>query len=257
VVDSPNVGAHMREHRCFSLQFRLNRDVGYNRLLSTKPRQALTGLRYLLKHDGPMAAPAYDVIAFVKTDPSLARPDAQLLMTPLSALPYATGEELGVERQPGAQCIGFVLRPESEGSVSITAADPDAPLDIAANYYTAPYDRHVGVGIFHTIRKLFASGPMAALVDHETLPGPGVPGDEEGPTVDTALTSGYCGYHAIGTSAMGPEDSAVVDPALRVRGVDGLRVVDCSVLPSMVSGNLNGPMMAMAWHASNLILADG
>jgi choline dehydrogenase-like flavoprotein len=256
LVDSPNVGAHMREHRCFSLQFRLNREVGYNRLLSSKPRQALTGLRYLLKHDGPMAAPAYDVIAFVKTDPTLDRPDAQLLMTPLSALPYEAGQDLGVERDPGAQCIGFVLRPESEGSVAITGSDPDAPLDITANYYTAPYDRKVGVGIFRTIRQLFSTSPMAGLVDHETLPGPGVPGDEEDETIDTALTSGYCGYHAIGTSAMGPEESTVVDPVLRVRGVDRLRVVDCSVLPTMVSGNLNGPMMAMAWHAADVILAD-
>ncbi len=256
VVDSPNVGAHLREHRCFSLQFRLNREVGYNRLLSTKPRQALTGLRYLAKHDGPMAAPAYDVIAFVKTDPALDRPDAQLLMTPLSARPYSAGEELGVEREPGAQCIGFVLRPESEGSVAITSADPEVPLDIVANYYTAPYDREVGVGIFHTIRKLFSTDPLAGVVDHETLPGPEVPGDHEDATISTALTSGYCGYHAIGTSAMGPDESAAVDPVLRVRGVHGLRVVDCSVLPTMISGNLNGPMMAMAWHASNVILAD-
>ena len=190
VVDSPNVGAHLREHRCFSLQFRLNREVGYNRLLSTKPRQALTGLRYLAKHDGPMAAPAYDVIAFVKTDPALDRPDAQLLMTPLSARPYSAGEELGVEREPGAQCIGFVLRPESEGSVAITSADPEAPLDIVANYYTAPYDREVGVGIFHTIRKLFSTDPLAGVVDHETLPGPEVPGDHEDATISTALDLG-------------------------------------------------------------------
>jgi choline dehydrogenase-like flavoprotein len=91
------------------------------------------------------------------------------------------------------------------------------------------------------------------MVDHETLPGPGVP-DASDAAIDSALTSGYCGYHAIGTSAMGPDETAVVDPVLRVRGVEGLRVVDCSVLPTMVSGNLNGPMMAMAWHASEVIL---
>jgi choline dehydrogenase-like flavoprotein len=253
IVDSPNVGAHLREHRCFSLQFRLNREVGYNRLLSSKPRQALTGLRYLVKHDGPMAAPAYDVIAFVKTDPQLDRPDAQLLMTPLSALPHSTGDELGVEKQPGAQCIGFVLRPESEVSVAITSTDPDAPLDIVANYYTAQYDRKVGLGIFRTIRELFATSPVAGMVDHETLPGPDLP-DTADAAIDSALTSGYCGYHAIGTNAMGPEETSVVDPVLRVRGVEGLRIVDCSVLPTMVSGNLNGPMMAMAWHASDVII---
>jgi len=67
---------------------------------------------------------------------------------------------------------------------------------------------------------------------------------------------GYCGYHAVGTAAMGPDDDDVLDPRLRVRGVEGLRVVDCSAMPTMVSGNLNGPMMAMAWRAADLILQD-
>lgn len=72
--------------------------------------------------------------------------------------------------------------------------------------------------------------------------------------VDSALDGGYCGYHAVGTCAMGPGDDAVVDDRLRVRGVDGLRVVDCSVLPTMVAGNLNGPIMAVAWRAADFIL---
>jgi len=251
VVDNPNVGAHMREHRCFALQFRLNEDIGYNRLLATKPRQALTGLRYLLQHNGPMAAPAYDVVAFIKTKPELDRPDAQLLMAPLS-VQYDPNGQLGTEREPGVQCIGYVLRPESEGSVNITSSDPDAPLDIEANYYTAPYDREVGGGIFRAIRELYATSPLAGFIDRETAPGPDAVTDDEG--IDAALSSGYCGYHAVGTAAMGPEESAVVDPLLRVRGVEGLRIVDCSVLPTMVSGNLNGPIMAMAWHAAKLIL---
>lgn len=251
VVDSPNVGAHMREHRCFNLQFRLKTDIGYNRLLATKPRQALTALRYLTRRDGPMAAPAYDVVAFVKTKDELDRPDAQLLMSPLSVVHDENGE-LSTERAPGAVCIGYVLRPESEGSIAITSGDPDVPLDIEANYYTHPYDRAVGAGIFRTIRELFSTSPLAEFVAHETSPGPDVATDEA--AIDSALTSGYCGYHAIGTAAMGPEPESVVDPELRVRGVDGLRIVDCSVLPTMVAGNLNGPIMAMAWHASRVIL---
>jgi choline dehydrogenase len=253
VVDNPNVGAHMREHRCFNVQFRLNKDVGYNRLLATKPRQALTGARYLLKRKGPMAAPAFDVAAFVKTRDDLDRPDAQLLMNPLSVA-YDNNGMLGTERAPGAAIIGFVLRPESEGRIAITSADPDVPLDIEANYYTHPYDRAVGAGIFRTIRTLFSTSPLAEFIDHETAPGPEVGTDEE--AIDSALTSGYCGYHAIGTAAMGPGESSVVDPVLRVRGVSGLRIVDCSVLPTMVAGNLNGPIMAMAWHAANLILDE-
>lgn len=73
--------------------------------------------------------------------------------------------------------------------------------------------------------------------------------------IDAALDKGYCGYHAVGTCAMGPSDDDVVDPSLRVRGVHNLRVMDCSVMPTMVSGNLNGPAIAMAWRAADLILA--
>jgi choline dehydrogenase-like flavoprotein len=251
VVDSPNVGAHLREHRCFNVQFRLEQDIGYNRMLATKPRQALTALGYLCRHRGPMAGPAYDVAAFIKTRDDLDRPDAQLFMSPLSVA-YDEKGQLGTERLPGAVCLGYVLRPESEGQVAITSADPDAPLDIEANYYTHPYDRAVGAGIFRAIRKLFATSPLAEFVSHETSPGPEVATDEA--AINSALTSGYCGYHAVGTAAMGPQPTSVVDPELHVRGVDGLRIVDCSILPTMVAGNLNGPIMAMAWHASELIL---
>jgi choline dehydrogenase-like flavoprotein len=172
-------------------------------------------------------------------------------MTPLSVA-YDENGMLGTERAPGAACIGFVLRPESEGRLAITSSDPNVPLDIEVNYYTHPDDRAVGAGIFRSIRRLFSTSPLAGFIDHETSPGPDVATDDE--AIDSALTSGYCGYHAIGTAGMGPESTTVVDPELRVRGVDGLRIVDCSVLPTMVSGNLNGPIMAMAWHASNLIL---
>src|SRR6202023_3459911 len=90
--------------------------------------------------------------------------------------------------------------------------------------------------------------PIADVVVSETRPGSAVQSDDE--IVDSALDQGYCGYHAVGTCAMGPNDHDVVDPTLRVRGVDRLRVMDCSVMPTMVSGNLNGPAMAMAWQAA-------
>jgi choline dehydrogenase-like flavoprotein len=148
--------------------------------------------------------------------------------------------------------LGFVLRPTSEGSVHITSADPDAPTEIIPNYFKSDYDRRVGVALFRKMRELFETEPIADLIDHETEPGSSVRTDDE--IIDAVLEHGHCGYHAIGTNGMGPADTDVVDSQLRVRGVDGLRVVDCSVMPTMVSGNLNGPVMAMAWHAADLIL---
>jgi choline dehydrogenase-like flavoprotein len=253
-TDSPNVGQRMLEHRCIALQLRLNRDLGYNRQLSTTGRQALTGLQYMATRKGPLAGGAYDVIGFLKTRPDRDRPDAQILAAPFTAAPFKAGKELGVEREPGIQAIGYVLRPTSEGSVTITSADPTAPSDIDPNFFATDYDRDVTVALFSKMRELFEQDPIAALIDHETTPGPGVVSDDA--IIEAALDTGYCGYHAVGTAAMGPRDEDVVDSRLRVRGVRALRVVDCSVMPTMVSGNLNGPMMAMAWRASNLLTED-
>jgi choline dehydrogenase-like flavoprotein len=252
-VDSPNVGRRMREHRCVALQYRLNRNLGYNKRLATAAQQTLTGVQYLATRKGPLASGAYDVVGFFRTSPDADRPDAQLLMGPFSAKPFEAGGELGLEREPGMQIIGYVLRPDSEGSVMITSADPDAPLDIDPNFFATEHDRRIGAELFRTIRRVMEQSPIADLVVAETRPGPDVQSDQD--IIDAALDHGYCGYHAVGTCAMGPNDDDVVDPQLRVRGVHNLRVMDCSVMPTMVSGNLNAPAMAMAWHAADLILS--
>ncbi len=251
-IDQPNVGARMREHRCFTTQFRLTENIGYNKQLSTQLQQTITGAKYLVTHKGPLALPAYDVIGFLKTRPDLPRPDAQILMSPFSAAPYEAGEELGLEREPGLQCIGYIMRPDSEGTVNITSNDPDAPLDITPNYFSTEHDQRIGVEIFRKMREMFAAEPVSKLISSETLPGLGV--QEHDDIINAGLDHGYCGYHAVGTCGMGPADTDVVDGDLRVRGVDHLRVVDCSVLPIMVAGNLNGPIMAMAWRAADMIL---
>jgi choline dehydrogenase-like flavoprotein len=251
-IDQPNVGARMREHRCFTTQFRLTENIGYNKQLSTQLQQTITGAKYLVTRKGPLALPAYDVIGFLKTRPDLPRPDAQLLMAPFSAAPYEAGQELGLEREPGVQCIGYIMRPDSEGTVNITASDPDAPLDITPNYFSTEHDQQVGVEIFRKMREMFAAEPISKLIERETLPGLDV--QEHDDIINAGLDHGYCGYHAVGTCGMGPAESDVVDGELRVRGVDHLRVVDCSVLPIMVAGNLNGPIMAMAWRAADMIL---
>jgi choline dehydrogenase-like flavoprotein len=245
----------MREHRVFKLQFRLNENLGYNRMLSTVPRQVLSGAKYLMTRRGPLAKPVYDVIGFCKTRPELERPDGQLLISPFSAGQQVLGDQLGVEREPGMMCLGYVLRPDSEGSVHITSADPDAPPEIEPNFFATEHDRTVGSGLFRRMRELFETDPISKRIKAETLPGTGVQTEQE--IIDAALDTGYCGYHAMGTCAMGPDEDDVVDSQLRVRGVANLRVVDCSVMPVMVSGNLNGPMMAMAWRASDMILGKG
>ncbi len=127
------------------------------------------------------------------------------------------------------------------------------PLRIEPNYLTSPYDRSTTANVIRRTRELFAQSPIAERIDHEMFPGVDAQSDDE--LVDSALDGGYTGYHAVGSCAMGPSDD-VVDDRLRVRGVDGLRVVDCSAMPIMLAGNLNGPVMAMAARASEVILED-
>ncbi|MFZ0835305.1 MAG: GMC oxidoreductase, partial [Mycobacterium sp.] len=249
-----NVGRRMREHRCMTLRFRLCEDLGYNRQLATSSGQALAAARYVAYRKGPLAAPSFDVLAFLKTTPDAPRVDGQLLMSPFTIPAYNVGEPVAVERAPGISCLGFVLRPTSEGSVAVTSADPSAPLLIEPNYLATDYDRTVCANLLRKMREVFEQSPIADRISHETYPGPEVQSDEE--IVDSALSGGYCGYHAVGSCAMGPSDDDVVDSKLRVRGVDNLRVVDCSVMPTMLAGNLNGPVMAMAWRAADFILQD-
>ena len=251
-VDQSNVGAQMREHRCFVLQFRLNEDLGYNKILGKKWRQNFEGMKYMATHRGPLSLPCFDVVGFLKTDPDQPRPDAQILMGPYSVGPQIDGKGVELEQEPGVQCIGFVLRPDSEGSIRITSSEADAPLDIETNYFVTDHDQRVGTGLFRRIRELFGGDPIAKRVVRETTPGSAVQDDRA--ILDNVLDEGYCGYHAIGTCAMGPDEDAVVDSQLRVRGVTGLRVMDASVLPVMVAGNLNGPMMAMAWRLADMVL---
>ncbi|UGQ11190.1 GMC family oxidoreductase N-terminal domain-containing protein [Yinghuangia sp. ASG 101] len=253
-VDSPNVGTRMLEHRCIVAQFRLVDDLGYNRMLSTPLRQNVSGVKYLMTRRGPLAAPAFNVIGFFKSKPELERPDSQMLIAPISLGPDVPGKETQVEREPGIMGLAFVLRPTSEGALHITSADPDAPLTIKANYFQTEYDRTVGVSLLHRMRELFGTDPVARRINFESLPGVSVRDDDD--ILNAGIEHGRCGYHAVATCAMGPGEDDVVDAELRVRGVDGLRIVDCSVMPTMVSGNLNGPIMAMAWRAADLIL-DG
>lgn len=253
VLERENVGRRMREHRCATLRFRLNEDLGYNKMLSSNLGQALTGVKYLATRKGPLAAPSFDIVAFARSRADSERVDGQIMMGPWTLPPYnTTGEPVTIEREPGLSCLGMVLRPTSAGSVEITSNRPDTALRIDPNYLSSANDRETMAALLRRMRSIFEQSPIAERISHETYPGPEVLSDDD--LLDAALQGGYCGYHAIGTCAMGPGDDDVVDGELRVRGVDNLRVVDCSVLPTMVAGNLNGPIMAMAWRAAEKII---
>jgi choline dehydrogenase len=254
VADRPAVGTNLCEHLLYMVQWRLRdwRSGSENREYAGL-RLGLNALRYALGKGGCLARGTYSVGGFFRATPQAARPDAQLLVAPLS-LDFDAGMTR-MESFPGFQMFCYALRPESTGSLRIVSKDSHAPPEVDPNYLAAPADRAVAIGSMKMLRRLAAVPALAALIAEETRPGPACQSDDE--VLDAFRAGGQSGYHACGTCRMGGDADSVVDPQLRVRGVEGLRVMDLSVTPTMVSGNTNGPMMAMAWHAADLILESG
>lgn len=247
--DLPGVGRNLREHKTISAQLRLRTPYSHNRQLRGW-RLAMNGLRYLFTRSGVLAS-TYDINGFVRTQPGLAQPDAQVTFWSLSMNKQSDALEL--EPFPGILAMGYPLRTESEGRIELRNTDPSAPPVIRTNFLQSDHDCCVTVGLFRFIRKLFAHPLLQEHIAEETSPGPSVETDEE--ILDAARRDQTC-QHAVGTCRMGNDGMAVLDERLRVRGVEGLRVMDLSAMPTQVSGNTNGPVIAMAWRGSELILED-
>jgi choline dehydrogenase-like flavoprotein len=166
----------------------------------------------------------------------------------------AGGNKLTLADHPGMMIVAYSVRPTSRGSVHVSGALPDNPAIIEPNFLATEQDRSVTVGILPRLRELMRTEPLAGLIVEEEEPGPAVSTPEE--ILYQAAARGRSGYHTIGTCAMGPNDDDVLDAGLRVRGVEGLRVIDASVWPHMVSGNSAAPTMALAWIAADRIIDE-
>jgi choline dehydrogenase-like flavoprotein len=249
VADRPAVGRNLREHKSISMNVALTRPYSHNTRLRGLGLAASLA-RYALGFGSALSS-TYEVTAFLKTQTGLSQPDAEMMMWAVTA--DSTKPVITPEREPAMLLLGYPLRTESSGSVIIRSASPTDPARIEANFMTTEHDRRVTIGVFRFMRELLKTPELAALVLRESAPGPAVETDDE--IIDYCLRSTTC-LHAIGTCRMGGDTDSVVDPELRVRGVENLRVVDCSVMPTQVSGNTNGPVMATAWRAADLILGE-
>jgi choline dehydrogenase-like flavoprotein len=252
VAHNPNVGSNLREHLLYMAQWRLkdwrhsqNREYSGWRL-------ARNMASYLLTKGGVMGQGAYPVGAFYRAVDGATRPDAQLMMCPFT-LDFATGS-MTMEKTPGMQLFSYGLRPNSQGRVRIRSADPDVPADTDPNYLADAEDREVAIASLRFMRRIAGQPELSALIAEETRPGAAAQSDSQ--LVDEYRKHGQSGYHACGTCRMGSDAQSVVTPRLAVRGVQGLRVMDLSVAPTMISGNTNAPVMAMAWRAADLFLED-
>jgi choline dehydrogenase len=214
-------------------------------------------LRYYLMRSGPMAQAPYEMAAFVRSNDQLTRPDLQIYM---GGITFAHGDQSfsvpmkNVEREPGLSLYGHLLRCTSEGSVKIRSADVKDPPTIVPNWLSTATDQRAAINLIRQMRRLAGQPALAPYIDHEILPGASVQSDEDILRIFRRLSSS--GLHGVGTCRMGDDNSAVVDDRLRVRGIEGLRVVDLSVAPGQISGNTHASAMAIAWRGADLILED-
>ena len=250
VADLPGVGRNYRDHYGTRSSWQVRNALTLNqlsrghRLVGQVLRYALTG-RGILTYGSGIAA------GFIRTRPHLDQPDVQYHLAHAS---YADAATRRFHTEPGMTLATCQLRPESRGTIHARSPDPRDPPVIRPNFLGEEEDRVALVEGLKRAREIVAQAPLADFIDHEMTPGPAVRSDED--LLAFARENGQTLYHAVGTAKMGTDPMAVVDERLRVRGVDGLRVVDASVMPTLVSGNTNAATIMIAERGSDMIRED-
>jgi choline dehydrogenase len=250
VLDAPGVGHDLQDHLQVRIVMKCAQPVTLNDVVNHPMRKAMAGLQYAALRKGPLTIAAGTSGAFFKTSPRLASPDIQIHFIPFST------DKMGETLHPFSGFTASVcqLRPESRGSLKIKSADPSVPPAIRINYLATETDRTAFIDGIRILRKILAAPALKAYCTEEVYPGADVTSDEA--LLDFCRKTGGTVYHPTSTCRMGNDSLAVVDQRLKVRGIDGLRVVDASVMPDLMSGNTNAPTIMIAEKASDMILED-
>lgn len=247
-VDAPQVGKNLQDHLQLRITYRLNRPITFNEQYHSLLGKIRIGLEYIINKSGPMAYPTAQVGLFTRSASWVKTPDIQYHFSN-----YTISETTGVpDKFPGMTFSVCHLRPESRGEILLRSADPNEHPRIIPNYLSADEDCRVAVEEVRLTRKLASTQPLASLVQEEAQPGHQVMSDAQ--CLDFARSNGTSIYHPVGTCRMGSDAQAVVDPSLAVRGVKNLRVVDASVMPTLISGNTYAATLVIAERAADLIL---
>ncbi len=250
VQDSPGVGADLQDHYQARVLLELNKPISVNDDVNNPLRLMWTGLRYALFRRGPMTFSAGHVAVFTKVLPESATPDAQVHFIPFSAT------KPGGDLHPYSGVTASVcqLRPESRGEVMIRSSDPFEHPRITPNYLSSEYDRRIMIEGLKMVRRIAQAPAFAKYVAMEREPGAEATSDEA--LLAHAREKGSTIFHPTSTCRMGSDPLAVVDSRLRVHGIDGLRVADCSIMPKVVSGNTNAPAVMIGEKCAHMILED-
>jgi len=250
VLDAQGVGNDLQDHLQVRLVMRCAQRVTLNDVVNNPLRGIMAGAQYAAFRKGPLTIAAGTSGAFFKTSPRLATPDIQIHFIPFST------DKMGEKLHPFSGFTASVcqLRPESRGSLRIKSADPTVPPEIRINYLATETDRRAFIDGIAILRKILAAPALKPYVVDEVYPGASITGDED--VLDFCRKTGSTVYHPTSTCRMGNDPLAVVDQRLRVRGIEGLRVVDASIMPDLMSGNTNAPTIMIAEKASDMILQD-
>lgn len=255
IADSPRVGENLQDHYAAMVRARMKPGTPGLNELSRGVRLLGQVLRYAFTRSGLLALGGSNLTAFLKSDPAMDLPDIQFFASPgtVDFEGLATNGTMTMERLPGLTIGGYVMRPRSRGSIHIRSADYREHPAIRPNFLSDEADGRAQVAALKWSRRVMQSPALAKYIAHELTPGDAVATDDA--LLEFARASGSTGYHQSGTCAMGATANAVVSPTLQVNGVQGLRVVDASVMPNIVSGNTNAATIMIAEKASDLILA--
>ena len=248
--DLPGVGANLSDHYCTRISHRVKSAVSINEL-ARGVRLAGEVARWLTTGRGALTFGVSSAQIFCRSRDGLASPDIQLLFSPASYDNLRFGE---LEQAPGMTIACSIARPESRGTIMATSPDPLARPAIRPNYLSAPEDLRVLVAAMRHARRIFGSPALAQHSVEEIVPGPQFIADEV--LADYARRTGTTIYHPVGTCRMGEDPMAVVDSRLRVRGIDGLRVVDASIMPSVTTANTNAPSIMIGEKGAAMIRED-
>jgi choline dehydrogenase len=253
VRDMPAVGSNLHDHFNTYMSWRCTRPITLNDLENSWPRKITAAIRYGLFRAGPMASNGIHAGLFTRSDARLERPDLQINLLEWSTL-ERTKDKVIPHRFPGFTLSPVHLKPDGRGTVRLASPDPLAPPSILFDFLRTEYDMRAVVTGIRLARTIAEQPALRPYIAEEIAPGPATTSDSDMEAF--VRQTGISNHHPSSTCAMGTGTNSVVDPRLRVHGIDGLRVADASIMPSVVAGNTNAPSIMIGEKAADIILED-
>ena len=248
----PGVGENLRDHYAPRTRWKVGVQ-GYTYNDTARGLGWVTqGLKFAFRNQGLLASVGAPMRAFVRSREGLAAPDLLLGWVAMLTEPGPKGPR--ISKTSGMTCYAHPMRPESKGTIHVTSSDAKKPPAIHFNFLSAPIDAELTVRAIQIARSIMNAPACAPMQLSELAPGPALQRDDE--IIDWVKRAAETIYHPVGTCRMGHDPMAVVDDRLRVHGIQGLRVADASIMPTLTSGNTNAPAIMIGEKAADMVLAD-